>query len=54
MSIVYLKVDFSTGSILMETHFENLFLSILDSDGINSFDQNWSKVNYSLFGEAGL
>lgn len=54
MGIVYLKVDLSTGSILMEIHSENLYLSILDSDGINSFNQNWSNVNYSLFGEAGL
>lgn len=54
MGIVCFKVDFSTGSILIETHVENLYLSVLDSDNINSFDQDWSNVNYSLFGEAGL
>jgi len=54
MGIVCFKVDFSTGSVLIETHFENLYLRVLDSDRINSFDQDWSNVNYSLFGEAGL
>ena len=54
MGIVCFKVDFSTGSILMETWFENLYLSILESESINSLDQDWSNVIYSLFGEAGL
>lgn len=48
MAIVNFKVDFRRWSILMETHFGNLGLSLLDSATVDGFNQDGSKVESQL------